>query len=112
MITNPMTASLLELAEYTAIAEIHECIACVEAEQQADNERQDSALSEPMVGSAIYEWKQVVGGQELRTFVPRQEWKTWWSFSLPATRFFFFFLKSKIYIAVLDRSPLAEYKQM
>jgi hypothetical protein len=26
--------------------------------------------------------------------------------------FFFFFFKSKIYIAVLDRSPLAEYKQM
>jgi hypothetical protein len=77
-----------ELAEYTATAEIHECIARIEAEQRADNERQDSALSEPTVGSAIYEWKRVVGGHELRTFVPRQEWKTRWSFSSPATRWF------------------------
>jgi hypothetical protein len=98
----------VELEDYAATEDIQECMARIDAEQQADSERRDLTLDEPTIGSAMYEWKWVSGGHHLRTFVPRQEWKTRWSFSSPATRWFHSLLNEwsiEVDMSLLNANP-------
>jgi hypothetical protein len=45
---------------------------------QANSEQHDTALEEPTIGTAIFEWVELPGGYFLRKQIPRLDWKSKW----------------------------------
>jgi hypothetical protein len=93
-----------EEEEYAAQEDPEDSLLRIEAETQAEVERQDVHLEEPTVGSAMFEWVRLPGEQLARQYVPRLEWKMRWSLSTPATRWFHGYLDQ--WTVEVDRARL------
>jgi hypothetical protein len=58
----------------------------LEREAEAEWQKNSSTMEEPTVGTAIYRWVKYPGGYQIRTLVPRVEWKAFWPKFSPFSR--------------------------